>query len=441
MEKPFLTSKFISFYDDIPIFNDSLDFPFKTDITDIQYPNSDNIMDNIAYIKFGRNIALDKSIKNIRVIPTDLNKMSKTQILKLVDKSPLIYVNNLYSRDNMRDYFNDLRKKIRNALYDDKSFVDKLLINYLLVREEYKFGFIDNMGNKEYLYILCYDKFEDKQSLTDYFVEPIRLKCKKLNYLSYDEESRTSNFIDKNEKLPKLTAKSSYDDKLFVYNKQREYLEESSAKECGTFPYAVGYSIYTLFKPKSVLDISAGWGDRLITSALYGIEKYTGIDPNTELQESYQSMINLYVNKKNQSNYKVIPKACEDITPEDIDNQLYDIVFSSPPYFTTERYSEDESQSFKRYKNLDDWLNGFMYPSLNICYNSLKKNGMLVFVLSDTKQGENIIHLTEKVLDKCKEIGFRYRGCIPYVHYLKLYKYVPKKPSRMIVQPVWIFQK
>ena len=39
------------------------------------------------------------------------------------------------------------------------------------------------------------------------------------------------------------------------------------------------------------MDISAGWGDRLITSILFGME-YTGYDPNPLLIDCYNNIIN-----------------------------------------------------------------------------------------------------------------------------------------------------
>ena len=36
-----------------------------------------------------------------------------------------------------------------------------------------------------------------------------------------------------------------------------------------------------------------------------------------------------------------------------------DLVFTSPPYFDTEKYSDDEAQSYLLYPKLDLWLENF----------------------------------------------------------------------------------
>ena len=48
-----------------------------------------------------------------------------------------------------------------------------------------------------------------------------------------------------------------------------------------------------------------------------------------------------------------------------------DMVFTSPPYFDREQYSEDDEQSFKSYPMYSDWRDNFLKrPTLTNAYES-----------------------------------------------------------------------
>ena len=36
-----------------------------------------------------------------------------------------------------------------------------------------------------------------------------------------------------------------------------------------------------------------------------------------------------------------------------------DLCFTSPPYFDTEKYSDEDTQSYKKFPTEDGWVNGF----------------------------------------------------------------------------------
>ena len=60
-----------------------------------------------------------------------------------------------------------------------------------------------------------------------------------------------------------------------------------------------------------------------------------------------------------------------------------DVVFSSPPYFVQERYSDDAAQSWKRYPDEESWLNGFMGTTLDNCAYCLKPGGVLAINIAN----------------------------------------------------------
>ena len=52
-------------------------------------------------------------------------------------------------------------------------------------------------------------------------------------------------------------------------------------------------------------------------------------------------------------------------TIEDVDYSKYenhfDTIFTSPPYFNVEKYSDEDTQSYVRYKNIDSWNKNFLH--------------------------------------------------------------------------------
>jgi hypothetical protein len=64
-------------------------------------------------------------------------------------------------------------------------------------------------------------------------------------------------------------------------------------------------------------------------------------------------------------------------------------MFSSPPYFATERYAEgskfEEDQSWSRYNSYEEWRDGFYLPVMEQAYNHLKPGGFLCVNIMDPK--------------------------------------------------------
>ena len=60
-----------------------------------------------------------------------------------------------------------------------------------------------------------------------------------------------------------------------------------------------------------------------------------------------------------------------------------DAIFSSPPYFGQEEYSDEPTQSYIQFPTPDAWLNGFMRMTLDNCAYALKPGGILAINIAD----------------------------------------------------------
>ena len=156
---------------------------------------------------------------------------------------------------------------------------------------------------------------------------------------------------------------------------------------CSQFKPNVAKGIYDRYKCRNILDFSAGWGDRLagFYASDYG-ELYVGVDPKKENHPIYIQQTEFY--EKHRTLFETERK-CEFICQpaEDADLSKYegmmDIVFTSPPYFSVERYSHDDTQSWVRYKHIDDWNTLFLHRAIDNVWKTLKPGGLLMVNISD----------------------------------------------------------
>lgn len=193
--------------------------------------------------------------------------------------------------------------------------------------------------------------------------------------------------------------------------------------------------IYTLFKSKNVLDFSSGWGDRLNGFLSCPQTKfYFGIDPNYNLYEGYKNQIETFnFNKKVSMNHG----CAEDI---EIPENMFDTVFTSPPYFNIERYTQDSNQSWRKYKKIDSWLNEFLFKVLDKAWKSLKKNGIMIINISDVYSNHTINHICDPMNDFISKLpNSSYHKTIG----LRMAKRPNSKSDQdgIFVEPMWIWKK
>ena len=86
------------------------------------------------------------------------------------------------------------------------------------------------------------------------------------------------------------------------------------------------------------------------------------------------------------------------------DANSLDLCFTSPPYFDTEKYSDEETQSFKKYPTKEEWINGFLYKTIENCYNGLKGNKYMLINIANTPKYKFI---EEETIRIATELGFK----------------------------------
>ena len=128
----------------------------------------------------------------------------------------------------------------------------------------------------------------------------------------------------------------------------------------------------------TVYDFSAGFGGRMLGS-LSAKRRYIGCEPDTNTFYNLQRL-GAYINNVNSAaEYSIINKGSEDMR---MASNSVDLVFSCPPYFALERYSQECTQSIVRFPRYTEWLEGYVRPTLTTAFKALKPGKSMALVLA-----------------------------------------------------------
>jgi hypothetical protein len=219
--------------------------------------------------------------------------------------------------------------------------------------------------------------FHNVDILSDYFIEDIRLKSRR-----YDQIHSILECWEVDNCLEIILATALKTKEYITPLTLRDTIYET-IQETGTFSPARARALVKIVlgedtKNKKWLDISSGWGDRLLAAMSLDMI-YTGFDPNLELKEGHSEMIKMFGNEnKHKIYYEPFEKA-------EIIGGPYDVVLTSPPFFNVEKYSVGQKgQSITNYPDFNDWLVNFLFASLIKAWDNLKEGGFLMLHIGDT---------------------------------------------------------
>ena len=122
---------------------------------------------------------------------------------------------------------------------------------------------------------------------------------------------------------------------------------------------------------KGILDISAGWGGRCLAAISLGIP-YIGVDANTNLKKSYEQMIKMYAGEGSEGSASKVKMIFSPAEKVDFSKFEYDLIFTSPPYFTLEKY-----ENMPAYGSKKEFLDVFFIPVILSAWKYLKVGGKM----------------------------------------------------------------
>lgn len=173
-------------------------------------------------------------------------------------------------------------------------------------------------------------------------------------------------------------------------NKKKQTLQDAIAGDylstasnhCGKVPSQfkprIASMMVEIFKPTCVLDFCAGWGDRCVGVGAKGI-KYIGIDSNQLLEPTYREMIDFY---KIDATMRFQPSETVDFS-----EFKYDMILTSPPYFTLERY-----ENMPPYESYQNWVDVFLRPVVTNAFTHLADQGWMCLNVPSQETGNYPIY-------------------------------------------------
>lgn len=214
--------------------------------------------------------------------------------------------------------------------------------------------------------------------------------------------------------------------------------------EASQFRVTAAMALYDLFGAEDVLDTSMGWGDRLAGFCFSKTGKrYYGFDPNHRLHKGYAAQMELYGQDKEAFWFEASPS--EDAF---YPSEAFDFAFTSPPYFETERYGRagDKEQSWVRYKEVESWLENYLFATISNIWKALKPNGVLALNIADLGVSYESTDICDPMNRFISELdGAEYVGCLglrlssrPHTSLVKRTKAGEKA---VFVEPIWVWSK
>lgn len=208
-----------------------------------------------------------------------------------------------------------------------------------------------------------------------YVVPPFSVLNSRMGYWNkrkqyWKNEKKCNAILGRNEFA--LTGEERIADYANLINGKRQF-----APEVSIFDPVLAEISYRWFCPHAgkILDPFAGGAVRGIVAETLGY-KYTGIDlSERQIQGNIENCKNAGVNPK---------YICDDSLNlhEHFENECFDFIFSCPPYFDLEKYSDDKRDLSNM--TYDNFLNCYQKIIFNAC-KTLKENRFACFVVGDVR--------------------------------------------------------
>jgi len=412
------------------------------------------------------------------------------QFFPTMMKVRINYTNNSDTGKSIYDYFAQPELLESFMLYASRHFKRDSFYHYSVsvhVQDEEYRGVLPVTDTAEKWIQLFETKFR-AQTIWDYWLSPESMES---DYTGFREDLRISKNLRLHradiERLGDLIpshCKNNIDwDKSECYG-IRVYKKETRLFPLGlkcfrvsfcqyavNFPPIVAKYIYERFtkdwqhEPNIyVWDPSAGWGGRLLGALAVDDSRhlvYLGNDPNTdhtttpgrtkyhEIADFYREHVTkggLWAAQHTDTYFWQKGSEVMQFDPmfQEFKGKL-SVVFTSPPYFSKEAYSEDQDQSFKKFSQYDEWKVGFLHETLKTAVEWLRPGGYLIWNIADIELSDKILPLEkdsraflEQAGMKCVEVIKMALAQSPGSHRISSETGLPKAKNFCKTNNLWL---
>ena len=213
----------------------------------------------------------------------------------------------------------------------------------------------------------------------------------------------------------------------------------NGTQACSNFRPGFASHLYRKYAPDDavVLDTSTGYGGRLLGAVCsQKVKKYIGIDPNVPTFQANCKMIK-DLRLDTLCEFELINLPAEDVDASTLANSC-DFSFTSPPYFAKEIYSQDETQSWKRYSTGEAWRDNFLKKMLELTFIALKEDCFAIVNIADVKLKKKTYPLVEWTIELGKAVGFNY---LETAQFPMMARFGKGMGDEVAFEPVIIFKK
>jgi len=181
---------------------------------------------------------------------------------------------------------------------------------------------------------------------------------------------------------------------------RKELKTTTGAQSVSNFRPSASRAIYDKYGGNGVTwDPSCGFGGRLLGAiSSPSIKRYIGCEPSEKTFEGLHKMVVSLAHSD--PNYVLLKRGSE---IRSIGEEV-DLIFTSPPYFNTEIYSDEETQSCNKFPEYRDWLDGYLYQTLKYVPETLKRGGYLVINIANTKNAPKLVADFKQIMNNKKDM-------------------------------------
>jgi hypothetical protein len=117
----------------------------------------------------------------------------------------------------------------------------------------------------------------------------------------------------------------------------------------------------------------------------------------------------------------------------DLGGMQADLILTSPPYFSVERYSDDPTQSWVRYPTWESWVLGFLGPFTQKCWAHAKEGAILCVNTKDIRVGRKILPIGQELVRLATSVGFEPKPALSLP--------IGRIGKNVQSEPIFVFQK
>ena len=307
------------------------------------------------------------------LIGPEENELLTKALSELISSENLEFPHKKYWLKNIDEKFDNLTKYKCDIKYSEEPYEIPVLKSLT-----------DKM--KPYLYEGKYttlpseiSEYDDMNILSDFFQEPARVR----SMAGFSNQTVLSHWRDQKKNILWLKNLVEKRGDINCYSLREELYALTKGMEPSTFKATVAKTTIEMLNGKRVLDFCAGWGDRLLGALACQsfLDLYIGVDPNSDLFEGYNAMIERFAPEK-KNNYKMI---CEPFEEADLGDQKFNLIFTGPPYFDYELYGTSKKQSVEKFPDLISWTVDFLFFCVKKAWNLLEDGGKLAININDVR--------------------------------------------------------